>query len=96
MIEHLRSAERQTGRTPQALRDAPPCPAGCEELWAIFNELHACRGSNGFGPVRISYVDLDAFQRVTGISLAPWEIDAIRRADRAYMNDWAERQPKNG
>jgi hypothetical protein len=96
LIEHLRSAERQTGRTPEALLAAPPCPQGCEDLWRIFNELHSCRGSSGFGPLRIGYADLDSFQRVTGTTLAPWEIDAIRRADRAYLEDWAERQPKNG
>jgi hypothetical protein len=95
LIEHLRSAERQTGRTPEALLAAPPCPVGCEELWHIFGQLHGCRGSTGFGPARISYLDLDAYQRVTGTKLVPWEVEAIRRADRAYLSDWAERQPKN-
>lgn len=94
MIEHLKSAERQTGRTPEALLAAPPCPEGCETLWRIFNDLHACRGSNGFSPNRISYLELDAYTRVSGNKLERWELDAIRRADRAYMNDWAERQPK--
>jgi hypothetical protein len=96
LIEHLRAAERQSGQTPEALLCAPPCPEGCGELWSIFRELHACRGSNGFGPTRISYVDLDAYQRVTGTKLQTWEIEAIRRADKAYLDDWAERQPKNG
>jgi hypothetical protein len=94
-IEHLRAVEERTGVTPKALLDAPPCPEGCEELWRAFGELHACRGSNGFGPNRITYTDLDAFQRVTGVRLARWELAAIRRADRAYLSDWAARQPKS-
>lgn len=83
-----------SGQTPQALLDAPACPPGCEELWRIFGELHSCRGSTGFGPMRITYTDLDAFQRVSGTVLASWERDAIRHADVAFLNDWAARQPK--
>jgi hypothetical protein len=61
---------------------------------AIFGELHSCRGSTGFGPMRITYTDIDAFQRVSGQVLLPWEREAIRRADNAYLTDYAERQPK--
>lgn len=92
VIEHLRAVEERTGITPKALLDAPPCPEGCEELWRMFNELHACRGSNGFGPNRITYTDIDAFQRVTGTRLKGWELEAIRRADRAYLTEIASRQ----
>ncbi len=62
------------------LLDAPSCPEGCEALWNIFCELHACRGEG-----RISYVDVDAYQRVTGVVLRPWELAAIRRADNAFL-----------
>lgn len=96
MIDHLLRAEEASGKTPQMLLDAPACPAGCDELWTIFNELHSCRGSSGFGPQRITYTDLDAFQRVSGTKLQPWEIDAIQRADRAFLSDWAERNAKPG
>jgi hypothetical protein len=92
LIDHLRAVEEKTGRTPQALLDAPSLPEGCEELWRVFGELHSCRTSNGFGPNRITYTDVDAFQRVTCIRLKPWELDAIRRADRAYLNEWQSRQ----
>lgn len=94
MIEHLLSIEERTGKTPQILLDAPACPAGCEELWRIFGELNGCRGNNGFGPVRITYTDIDAFQRVSGTVLQPWEREAIKRADQAFLEDWARRQPK--
>lgn len=76
------------------LLDAPALPEGCEELWRIFNELHRCRGSSFGGPLAITYLDIDAFQRVSCIKLAMWELAAIRRTDAAYLNDWAERQPK--
>jgi hypothetical protein len=95
VLEHLLAAERQTGRTPQMLLDAPPCPAGCEELWRIFGELHSCRGNNGFGPVRLTYTDIDAFQRVSGVKLQAWELEAIRRADAAFLADWSKRNKRD-
>jgi hypothetical protein len=91
LLDHLLSIERQTGVRPQVLVDAPAMPLGCDELWHIFNELHGSRGSNGFGPARITYQDIDAFQRVNGLRLHPWELDAIRRADSAFLKRMAER-----
>lgn len=96
VLEHLQAIERQTGVTPQVLADAPHLPAGCEDVWRIFNELHACRGNNGFGPQRITYADIDAFQRVSGVVLQPWELAAVRKADAAYLTDWAERNRRDG
>jgi hypothetical protein len=95
VLDHLRAIEEQTGQTPQMLLDAPHLPAGCEELWRVFSELHSCRGNSGFGPLRITYADIDAFQRVSGVMLQPWELDAIRRADAAYLTQWAERNRRN-
>lgn len=76
---------------PQMLLDAPALPEGCEELWSIFCELHSCRGSTAVAPQRITYGDLDAFQRVSGIRLQPWEREAIRQADALYLRDHAAR-----
>lgn len=91
MLDHLLAAERQTGQTPKMLLDRPRCPEGCEPLWQAFKELHATRGNNGFGPNRITFGEIDAYQRVTGTVMKPWEIEAIRRADRAYIADWNSR-----
>jgi hypothetical protein len=54
-------------------------------LWGYFIELHESRGFTGFGPAQITYLDFDAWQRVTGTVLEPWEVEAIRRADKAYF-----------
>lgn len=94
VLEHLRAVEKRTGQTPQMLLDAPACPPGCEDLWETFRELHACRGNTGFGPQRITYMDVDAFQRVSGVRLQRWELEAIRRADAAFLSDYAARHDK--
>lgn len=76
------------------LAEAPPLPDGCEQLWLDFLALHECRGSNGFGPSRISWRDLADWQAITGARLEPWQVDAISAADVAFMADWTARQPK--
>lgn len=81
---------QKTGREPQKLADAPRLPDGCEQLWSDFADLHGCRGSTGFGPMRITFGDLDAWQRVQGVRLPAWQIAAIRGADNAYLASWAE------
>lgn len=96
MREHLESYERQTGRQHPMLADAPVLPAGAEQLWRDFMALHLTRGSNGFGPARISFGDLDAYQRVQGVKLPAWQVDAIRRADSAYLLHYAETHRPKG
>lgn len=72
------------------LAGAPKLPAGCDQLWADFMALHHSRSFTGFGPMRITFADIDAFQRVQGFRLPAWQIDAIRRADNAYLAHHAE------
>lgn len=81
----MEAVERMTGQTPQRLIDALPVPVGCIQLWADFLDMHGCRGSNGFGPSRITFMDIDAWQRVNGARLTAWELESIRRADNAYL-----------
>jgi hypothetical protein len=94
LLAHLESAWRASGKMPAMLADAPTLPEGCAQLWADFATLHDSRGSTGFGPMRITWRDLADWQDVTGARLDAWQVDAIRRADNAYLADYAERQPK--
>ncbi|TPL40699.1 hypothetical protein [Mesorhizobium sp. B2-4-6] len=63
----------------------PSFPTEVDYLWRAFHRLSARRGSTGFGPAAISWFDLDAFQRFTGASFAPWEVETLERLDQAYM-----------
>jgi hypothetical protein len=80
----LLSVERQTGKTPDALQ-GPPLPADAEHVWQWFLELHAGRGSNGFGPNPLSWSDLAAWASLTMRTVRPSEVDAIMMLDRLWM-----------
>ena len=38
------------------------------------------------GLVAIEYTDLDAWQRVSGVELTPWEAETIRRMSREFVS----------
>lgn len=78
--EHLEAVERSTGRRPVAL-DAPEFPPGVEPLWGAYLELRAAAGSAGFGPARISHVEMEAWARLHGVQLSPWEVETLFAID---------------
>lgn len=84
-MTHLEAFEQKTGRRHPLLADGPVLPPECASLWSDFLDLHSSRQAGQSGPARISFIDLDAWQRVTGAKLDAWEIDAIRGADSAFM-----------
>lgn len=63
----------------EAELSCPPLPSCISYLWSIFARLR--RTSSGL----ISYLEIDAFQRVTGTRLNGWEVEMIEALDRAYM-----------
>lgn len=88
--EHLDTAWRATGEMPTRLANAPVLPDDCLETWRTFIALRSSCPSNGMGPGRITYSELDAYQRTTGDVLEPWQVRAIRAADGAYIAVYAE------
>lgn len=51
-----------------------------------FWELHAGRTGNGFGPDPITWPAIDAWSRVTGTDLQPWEVRALIRLDCLWLD----------
>ena len=70
---------------PDEFAALPKMPTSLNHLWAYFLELHRRRKSNGFGPVPLQYVDIEAWGRLTRIKLDLWELQAILEADDAYL-----------
>jgi hypothetical protein len=57
----------------EAELETPPLPLELEHVWNAFCRLHARRWSS-FSAEPIAWSDLDAFVRLTGVRLAPFEI----------------------
>jgi hypothetical protein len=72
------------------LADAPALPEACIQLWADFLHMHQRRGASMNGPERITDVGIDAWQRIQGVRLAAWQLDAITLADNAYLAEYAK------
>jgi len=89
LLAHLEAASEGMGKLHPILADAPLLPPSCAMLWGDFLELHGARGSTGFGPMRITFADLQAWQVIRGAQLSPWEVDCIRKADDLWLNEFA-------
>ena len=81
----LLDVERQTGETPKALLEARQQPEGTEFVWQVFNELSMTRGIGMAGAQPITYLELDAYQRVSGLTLTAFELQAIRELDITFL-----------
>lgn len=66
-------------------------PRGCEFLWQTYCELSAMRPS-GMGLSAIPGTEYEAWQRMHGITLNPWEVDTLMAMDAAARNAAAEAQ----
>lgn len=89
LIAHLLLVQKQTGIEHEMLRTAPPLPAGLEELWRAFQRLHGNRGSTGWGPAKITDVDIVASRQAVGLVLQPWEVALVNRADDLWLSEFA-------
>ena len=52
----------------------------------MFLDLSAARGGTGYGPLPVTFPEIEAWTRLYG-SLEPWEINLIRELDRVWMTD---------
>ena len=90
LLEHVRQYAGQCG---VPLREAlekygleePEVPPGGEPLWQWFWELSAGRRHNGFAPPPVSWADMDAWARISGIALQPWQARILRAMDAAWL-----------
>lgn len=58
-----------------------PIPAAALHVWNAFQELDGTRNSNGYSMLSLTFTDIDAYARLSGFPLAPWEVKAIRQMD---------------
>lgn len=87
--DQLTSASYSSDKAEELLL-GPGCPAAARHLWDIFLALHASRGSNGYGGLPISFMEIDAYQRLTGAELSREEVGLLRAADATALRVMAE------
>lgn len=56
-----------------------------DHVWRAFSRLRRRKGGNGFAPQPLEFGDLDAFLRLTGARLAPWEIELVEQLDDLFL-----------
>jgi hypothetical protein len=67
--------------------EAVALPAVAQSVWISFVELSMHRSSTGLGPGPLTWVDLDAWQRVTSGALSALERDWVFELDRLFLED---------
>lgn len=79
--EHLQAAAR-AGDVDERLVAQPP--AAGAQVWEAFAELSASRPA-GMGLSAVPHSELEAWQRLHGVRLTPWEIETLMAMDRAAL-----------
>jgi hypothetical protein len=74
----------------EAELEMPDFPLPLLYLWKIYHRLRRRVAGTGFGAAPIEWRDLDAFNRMTGANLAPWEVEVIELIDDAFMKSMTE------
>jgi hypothetical protein len=59
--------------------------------WEAFNDLSATRGASSAGVSPISFLEIEAYQRVTGHTFTPLDVALITTADAAFIAEAHER-----
>lgn len=67
-------------------------PAAARHVWDCFSELDAARPV-GWGAGPIDFIQIHAWSALTGASLRPWEVRAIRAMDTLRLQLAADGTP---
>jgi hypothetical protein len=94
--QHYEAAAAQGSPTAQVELDGLELPAPAAHVWQWFQELAAGRGSNGWGPNPLTWADLGAWQRLTGVHPSPHELGWLLHLDQAWLKAIAAASSEKG
>jgi hypothetical protein len=94
LADHMAQYAKSKGIEVEDLGFNARVPDGLEFLWQMFLELHAARGSSGFGPEPLGYSDILAYGTLLRSIPEPWEVQAIRALDSIWLREWNGRSRK--
>lgn len=89
--DHLAAAAAHGGPPDPRLHLRPP--PGTAAVWECFVALNGCRPA-GMGPSGIPPSEIDAWQRLHGVRLTPWEVELLMAVDRAVLAAQAEAESR--
>lgn len=83
--DELEQVKKQTGESISELEYAeiPDC---VNYLWQWFVELSSSRSSSGFGANPISYLEINAWDKLNMHWIRPWEVETIKRMDAIFLD----------
>ena len=81
-----------TGRKDDRIYKAVQPPSIGLRVWNLFFDLNSSRQSTGHGPAALTYTEIHAYLSLMGETLEPWEVNALRLMDRAYMDEAYKKQ----
>jgi hypothetical protein len=64
--DSLKQVEKTTGKTPPDLLGGPKFKQEFEYAWQMFCTMP-----------KHSYTEIEAYSRLTGVKLSPWEVEAV-------------------
>lgn len=73
--------------------DVPDLPHYAWHVWSAYHRLSVTR-QNGMHINAISYQEMQAYCRMTGDTLAPWEVEAISGIDAEFITYITEQNKK--
>lgn len=84
--DHLMIVAETTNTVPIELQDLPELPESATHIWEWFLDLNGARHITEMGQSPLSFLDIEAWSRLTKNSLAVWEVKALKAIDRAFLN----------
>ena len=82
--QHLEQVERQTGITPDELKEPVAFPQVIGYIWSAFCVLSNHRSSGFNSPDPITFEQIVYWKQLTETETKPWEIDIILSLDQIY------------
>jgi len=52
----------------------------------VFWEMGRCRPQGYAGPLAITHTEIEAWSRLYGLRLTPWEVDVVKALDAEYLD----------
>ena len=72
--------KKETGKESEELQDRPVLDENLVYIWNLYTDIK--KGCDG-----LNFTDLDAYQRVTGINITPWEASVLLETENLRVSN---------